>query len=264
MGIVQNISRKQGRIFAYPDTSEANTRVFGPRGKPGASVVSAPTGMSDPTVSSGVRNVVSSHPYANPVGTMQNTSTQGYVPQLCQEGQVHVEPQGTIAEVGPHEHGTFFNAQIQKLQAQRVQGGVSKDSNTSFHPKKTPIFRQRRYPSKAGERTQADSFGSQNTLSGKSNHDKPGSRWANVKHGVVHDYVPDGVDGPSGILVGSGTTGTASTGSNNPVPDNPVASNAHQGSPYVVPWIPQQRSANQPNSKGNTFISKIGCKQGCK
>lgn len=262
MGIVQNIPRKQGRIIHEPDTSVAVTRVFGPTGKRGDLVDAASNGIPDHTVSSGVRSVVSStgNGYINPVGGMQNTATQRYVGQLSQEGQAHAEPQNSISEVGPHEHGTFFSSQIQKLKAQRTQGGVNKDSNTPFHPKTATIIRQRRYPAKAGERTQADSFRSHNSLAGKANHDVPGSRWAVIKYGVVHTPVDDGTDQPSGILVGSGTTGTASTGS---LLDKPVVNNAHQGSPNVVPWIPNKRNANQPNSKGNTFVTKQPCKQGC-
>lgn len=261
MAIVQNIPRKQGRINNYPH-GNATARIFGNTGQPGGDVALTDA-IPDSTVSSGARSVISSTGAFsdNPVGNMQNTATQRYVRQRSLVGQVQQVPQYEVTEVAPHEHGSFFSPQIQKQATVRRQGGVTPDSNTPFHPSKTPITRPRRYPATAGERTNEESFLSSNTLSAKSNHDVAGSRWAVVKRGVLGDTsIPDGTDQPSGIPVGSGNSGTASTATA-ATANTSVVDNAHAGSPDVAPWIPQLRRG-QPNERGNTFPLKQPCSKG--
>lgn len=260
MGIIQNIPRKNGRINNYPPGAPGS-RVFGNVGAPG-DLVTTTDAIPDATVASSARSVVSSTGgyAANPVGGMQNTATQRYVKQLSSVGQVSLRPQYDVPEVGLHEHGSFFSPQIQKTKTVRQQGGVAPDTNTPFHPSKTPVTRPRRYPATAGERTNADSFSSDQTLMGKPENDLTGSRWAVIKRDAAHAPASDGTDQPSGIPVGSGTTGTASTATL-ATANTPVSSNAHQGSPNVAPWIPQIRRG-QPNERGNTFPIKQPCQRG--
>lgn len=274
MSIIQNIPRKQGSIFVPPSTPlPVRASIFGGTGAAGARVNNN-NGVPDSTVASGTRNVVASTGGdANPVGGMQNTATQRYVKQMSSSGPVKIVPQTDLNEVGTHEHGSFFSPQIQKEATVRVQGGVDKNSNTPFHPSTSPVTRPRRYPANAGERTRAESFTSNRTLSAKSNHDQIGSRWNVIKRGAADGYVEMVTDDngfvvpagqpQSGVAAGSGTTGNSTTAT----PENvaaPVVDNAHSGSPNIVPWVPNIRRG-QPNERGTTFpVQQNRCMKGCK
>lgn len=267
MGLVQNIPRKQGRIFTGPIAS-LPIAVFGPKGQPGSDVGST-VNESDPTVykaaGDSYNQVSSTGGNKNPVGNSHNTATQRYIPQLSTMGQTQAVPQNDVPEVAPHEKGSFFSKQFQKVAATRVSGGVDKQSNTPFHPKKTPTTRPRRYPTPSGDRTQAESFSSSHTLMSKANHDLDGSRWSIIKHGAADGFVSSTDSGaqPVGQNVGSGLTGTASTANIENSADA-VAGNAHSGSPDVIKWVPNPRGS-QPSERGTTFPVKQNCVQkGCR
>lgn len=277
MPIQQNIPRKQGRIFTNPSAKSKKTVIFGPGGNAGSNVADATASVLQPTKTLLTRNfnVVSNTGTIaqNPIGTNLSTATEKYVPQLAAYGTSQQTGQGALPEVGPQEHGNFFSAKPNKDGAlTRRSGGVDPNSDTPFHPKTTVVIRPRRYPTPAGERTKAQSFASTHYLTGNANQDLTAQRihgtmvaagrWATVKRSASDSkapvWAPALVNARSrGTKVGSGLTGKVSTG-NFFNKGASVSSNAHAGSPDVVPWVPNKRGV-QPNEKGNTNPVKQNC-----
>lgn len=125
MGIVQNIPRKQGRIFTHPEATAPNYSVFGYRGDNNATIGTVGKTYASPLTSS---------PKA-PLANFHNTATIDMtVPLALSGGQV--VPVNEVKEVQPHEKGTFFHHKPEKVdKVQRGQAGKpSKKSDTPFHP----------------------------------------------------------------------------------------------------------------------------------
>lgn len=284
MPIVQNVARKQGKINQAPYKNNISNKVFGPRGNAGANVgdVTNPGNPAAYTMAGVDYNNGISHTGGgtNPVGTHSDTATQLNVPALVSNGTTDLVPITDAVDVAPNERGKFFQVQLSKSNALRVSGGVDPNANTPFHPKMlAKSNRQRRYPSKAGERTNAASFNTSHILGGASGG-VPGtmgpqvvratgitsftaSRWGHIKRGAAESPVMNNgtlaSPSSSGIAVASGTTGITSTGMRG---KRVAVNNQAHPQPNVYPWIPNKRGV-QPNEKGNTNPVQLGCKRGC-
>jgi hypothetical protein len=279
MPIVQNIPRKQGRIQPSPKSQTVNTgrRVFPAENYPGADVgdVVNPGNPNYLTLAGKNFSVVSSTGGAkSPTSGQLSTASQVLLPPMAVSGQVGVVPQHKLKEVQPHEHGTFFADKGLNTTATRQSGGVSPTSDSAFHPVKGMVNRPRRYPTMAGERTSAESFGSMHTLSAKANHDVGGSRWSQIKRGAAEAPVPNfdepnnavAVLGPGNTWIGSRSKKLVNKaihvgGGGFKSPFSP----RNRPAPFVTQHIIHQRFGVQPNEVSAPFpIKQKGCTKGCK
>jgi hypothetical protein len=277
MPIVQNIARKNSRLSPTETATQYRpaTNIFGRNQLPSSNVGDAvPTVFTSKRIPGTVdynNSVSSTGGNVNPLGKNLAVATMNVTAHTCPVGQVGSVPQSQVPEVGLHEHGTFFATQHgQNVTPQRMSGGVSPDTNTPFHPVKSQqsINRPKRHPTPAGERTNAASFTSTNTLMGNST--VRGSRWAVIKRGAADTPVMEPVTQVvNGIPLGNNGQRT-STGL--PMTNPQVNKNAHVGgggftgaAPTGRPrvWINQQ-SGSQPIEHGNSFPMNLGCKAGCK
>ena len=239
MPIVQNIPRKQGRLQVRTDFQHTKPAIFGPGNKPGDDV-GLITNPSDPDMyqrSGDSYTTLRTRSSKNPVGNMINTATQRTISPFGQAADKLVTPIGPgserFTEVGTHEHGSFFSPKIAKTNPVRTSGGVNKTNDTPFHPVKgVQSYRPRRYPAKAGERTQAESWDSNKHLTGNALQDAAvssiissggsTSKWGGVKVSAADNNHPvSGVtlSHPEGIALNQdnasrlrGNVGLISTG----------------------------------------------------
>jgi hypothetical protein len=279
MPLIQNIPRKEGRITPRSTSAswKRGMQIFPQRTIRPANVGDV-ANPGNPGYLSAVgldyNNQTSKTGGAtNPLGTQHNIGTQGYVKPLYTVGSVGVTSQmKNVTEVQPHEKGTFFASQ-KPLNTTKVRqsGGVSKTSDSAFHPKLPPVNRPRRYPTPAGERTQAESFGSTHTLSAKPEMDIGGSRWSRIKKSASDAPTPyTTVPQTARQAVGGG--GYIQSTSRAPVQNQSHIGGGGFGSKYAplsrpVPWRVQQTnlySGGGPLATQAPFPQKLGCKKGCK
>jgi hypothetical protein len=261
MPIIQNIARKQGKINPKPTKRVISNTVFGPRGQAGANVGDA-TNPGNPSYLTAVgkdyNNQISSTGGAtNPVGSHSDTATQLSYPALISNATVDLVPPNQAKDVMPHEKGNFFSPQTLKETSMRVSGGVDSNSNTPFHPKTMTVTRQVRKPSPfTARRSYLQSFNTSHTLTGATTGLEASGRWSKTKRSASDALAPATLASPhtGGHDLGHG--GVTST--NGAQTKLQVNTNAHAGSPYVVPWVPNRRGP-QPNEKGNTNPLKQPC-----
>ena len=242
MPITQNIPRKQGRMQQHTTSPVVHSQIFGVVGNnntPPNRTVDNPT---DPLLyrdTGDAYNTLNTTSSKHPMGKSLNTATQRTIVPLGNIGATGLaRPIGTASakftEVAPHEHGNFFAPKPIKKADIRTSGGVSKQSDTPFHPVKgfTPPYRPRRHPARAGERTNAPSFDSTAHLTGNPNQDTTvsavvstggkTSKWGGVKVSAADNIHPaSGFTGshPRGVVVNVsnasghvGNGGSVSTG----------------------------------------------------